>query len=99
TLSGTPQGGVVSPLLANIYLNELDRFVEQELLPAYNRGARRRRHPRYATLSLRAQRLRKRGRDEEARVAGQAMRRLPSQDPDDPDYRRLHYVRYADDRL
>jgi group II intron reverse transcriptase/maturase len=99
TLSGTPQGGVVSPLLANIYLNELDRFVEQELLPAYNRGARRRRHPRYATLSLRAQRLRKRGRDEEARVAGQAMRRLPSQDPDDPDYRRLHYVRYADDWL
>ena len=48
TLSGTPQGGVLSPLLANIYLNELDQFVEQELLPAYNRGTRRRRHPHYA---------------------------------------------------
>jgi group II intron reverse transcriptase/maturase len=26
TLAGTPQGGVISPLLANIYLNELDRI-------------------------------------------------------------------------
>src|SRR5579883_158878 len=30
TASGTPQGGIISPLLANIYLNELDRFVEDE---------------------------------------------------------------------
>jgi RNA-directed DNA polymerase len=26
TLAGTPQGGVISPLLANIYLNQLDRI-------------------------------------------------------------------------
>jgi group II intron reverse transcriptase/maturase len=99
TLSGTPQGGVASPLLANIYLNELDRFVEQELLPAYNRGDRRREHPLYAAIALRARRLRRRGRKEEARAAFKVMRQLPSQDPDDPDYRRLHYVRYADDWL
>jgi group II intron reverse transcriptase/maturase len=30
TLAGTPQGGVISPLLANIYLHELDRIWEQE---------------------------------------------------------------------
>jgi len=30
TLAGTPQGGVISPLLANIYLHELDRIFEQE---------------------------------------------------------------------
>jgi hypothetical protein len=99
TLSGTPQGAIVSPVLSNIYLHELDRFVEQELLPIYNRGERRCEHRRYAAMALRAQRLRRRGHREEAQVVAKAMRRRPSQDPDDPDYRRLHYVRYADDWL
>ncbi|WP_406037498.1 reverse transcriptase/maturase family protein [Micromonospora sp. NBC_00898] len=38
TLSGAPQGGVASPVLSNIYLDRLDRFVEQSLLPEYNHG-------------------------------------------------------------
>lgn len=67
TLSGTPQGGVPSPLLSNAYLNELDQFVEQELLPAYNRGTRRREHPQYKVLLQRAQRLRRRGRKDTAK--------------------------------
>ena len=41
TLSGCPQGGVVSPALSNIYLDKLDEFVEQELIPRYTRGASR----------------------------------------------------------
>jgi group II intron reverse transcriptase/maturase len=98
-LSGTPQGGVCSPLLANLYLNELDWFVEQELLPTYNRGSRRQSHPQYEAILLRAQRLRRRGRKEAACAAYHAARQLPSQLPDDPTYRRLHYVRYADDWL
>jgi group II intron reverse transcriptase/maturase len=99
TLSGTPQGGVLSPLLANIYLNELDRFVEQNLLTVFNRGTKRRPHPEYRAIVLRAQRLRRRGQMEEARAAYRAARLLPSQEPDDPGYRRLHFVRYADDWL
>src|SRR3954453_17823886 len=41
TLSGAPQGGVASPILSNIYLDRLDRFIEQSLLPDYNQGQRR----------------------------------------------------------
>jgi hypothetical protein len=41
TLSGAPQGGVLSPLLSNIYLDRLDKYVETELLPAHHRGDRR----------------------------------------------------------
>jgi group II intron reverse transcriptase/maturase len=97
TISGVPQGAGLSPLLFNLYLDKLDRFVEQELLPEYNRGERRKRHQRYSGLMLKARRLRKRGQVEKARRFSEEARRLPSQDPNDPDYRRLRYIRYADD--
>ena len=47
TLSGCPQGGVVSPVLSNIYLHKLDEYVERELIPQYTRGKRRRINPEY----------------------------------------------------
>ena len=99
TLSGTPQGGVVSPLLSNIYLDHLDKFVEKTLLPVYNRGARRKPNPAYHVLTHRAQYFRRVGRYEEAEALRQQYQALPSIDPSDPDYRRLRYVRYADDFL
>src|SRR6266852_4442450 len=50
TLSGCPQGGVVSPTLSNIYLDKLDEFIEQELIPQYTRGALRAANPAYKRM-------------------------------------------------
>jgi len=99
TNSGTPQGGVISPLLANIYLNELDTFIETVLMPWYNRGKERKRNNAYDNLNHKAAKARKNGSKEQAKTLELAMRQMPSKDPTDNNYRRLRYVRYADDFL
>jgi group II intron reverse transcriptase/maturase len=99
TLSGAPQGGIVSPILANIYLSKLDHYIEQTLIPRYTKGARRKKNHEYDNLLCQGYRLRKRGRYAEAAKARKAAQRLPSVDLHDPDYRRLRFVRYADDWL
>jgi group II intron reverse transcriptase/maturase len=99
TLSGCPQGGVVSPILSNIYLDKLDKFVEQVLIPQYTKGRHRRVNPKYRRLNDRRQRARKRGDRAEARELIKQMRAVPCGDPMDPEYRRLRYCRYADDHI
>jgi group II intron reverse transcriptase/maturase len=97
TYSGTPQGGILSPLLANIYLHELDAFVEEELIPQYTRGEKRAYNSAYSQFSVQIAQARKQGDMETVHRLQQERRQLPSQDVYDPHYRRLHYVRYADD--
>ncbi len=99
TLSGVPQGGIVSPILANILLDKLDKFVETVLIPKYTKGVKREKNREYDRLMTNSLRLRKRGRVEEAEALRKQAQKLPSQDMNDPDYRRLRYVRYADDFL
>jgi group II intron reverse transcriptase/maturase len=99
TLSGTPQGGVCSPILANILLDRLDKYVETELIPAYTRGKTRAKNPAYVRTQQRMWLQRRRGQWREAQTLRKQLQQLPSIDPHDPHYRRLRYVRYADDFL
>lgn len=99
TYSGVPQGGIVSPILTNIVLDRLDQHVETELIPRYTRGNRRKRNPNYDTLRNAAVRARKNGQWREALRLRQQAQTIPTQNPQDKDYRRLWYVRYADDFL
>ncbi len=99
THSGAPQGGIVSPTLSNLYLDKLDQFVEKVLIPAHTTGKERRRSKEYNLLLNRAYRQRQKGNTREALWWTKQAQQVSSVDPYDPHFRRLRYVRYADDFL
>ena len=97
--SGVPQGGILSPLLANVYLHELDTFIEDVLIPQHTCGERRAPNLEYYRLGYYIKCARKQGDTERVRELELQRRQLPSQDTHDPNFRRLKYIRYADDWL
>jgi group II intron reverse transcriptase/maturase len=99
TLSGAPQGGVVSPILSSIYLHKLDEFVEKVLIPEYTQGARRAHYLPYKRVNQALYMARKRNDRPKAKKLRKQLRTLPMGNPNDPGFRRLRYVRYADDHL
>ena len=90
---GTPQGSVVSPLLCNIYMHELDLFMQNQM-HALNKGKRRRQNPQYSKL---LNKLAKTTQIPERIKLRKLMKKVPYGDPMDPQMISVKYVRYADD--
>lgn len=107
TYSGMPQGGIVSPILANIYLDKLDKYVK-EYIRHFDMGTKRRSGKESNDLAnerkrtVRKLKKIKDGTEKAALVARlkaieQERAAFPSGDEMDGSYRRLKYIRYADD--
>lgn len=94
---GTPQGSVVSPLLANIVLNELDMYME-DVKAKFETGKKRAINKEYNSLTSRIQNLKKfQPGSPEIKKMALLRRSTPSTLYNDPNFKRLMYLRYADD--
>lgn len=82
---GLAQGGLISPILSNIYMHPFDEWMEDILIPKYTKGKRKRANPEYTKM------LRQHGRAVDKLImSGMA---------NDESFGRMHYVRYVDDFL
>lgn len=112
TYSGTPQGGICSPILANIFLHEFDEFMKKKQAE-FRLGELRKENSTYRKLRHQAENVRKKIRKAEEfggmfpwaleemqeLAKGIQHKRLntPMADPSDAGYKRMLYARYADD--
>lgn len=85
TKIGLAQGGLISPVLSNIYMHPFDVWVEDELIPKYTKGKRKRSNPEYTKM------IRSYGKAKDKTIRSTLSHDL--------NFCRVHYTRYADDFL
>ena len=109
TYSGTPQGGIISPILANIYLDKFDKYMKK-YISRFDKGKERSYNKEYCCLNTKTVNLRKKWKAEtdetvkaelltKIKAMQEEKNKMPCRLPMDENYRRLKYVRYADDFL
>ena len=109
TYSGTPQGGIISPILANIYLDKFDKYI-REYINQFNKGERRKGDAQYKLYEQQRYRLAKKLKNEKDEKVREQMtaeikqlreerNKFPAYNEMDSNIKRLKYVRYADDFL
>ena len=98
---GVPQGGIISPLLSNLFLHELDLYMahRQSQASESSRGLPTRiLNPKYRSLTNLIKKCREAGASDELSLAKKVRRHYRSHFPN-PSVTRIEYVRYADDWL
>ena len=93
SVAGTPQGSIISPILANIYLSELDTFVAK-LKKEFDIGVKATINPVYRILSKHKERAK--NMKDKLRLHRELLK-TPSKLDIDPNFKKLEYIRYADD--
>jgi group II intron reverse transcriptase/maturase len=99
TTRAIPQGSVLGPLLVNVYMHKLDEFVEDTLIPQFTQGKARKRNPASTQIVHARARAKAQNAVAELKRLKQEQAQVPVGQNDDPEFRRLQYVRYADDFL
>jgi hypothetical protein len=97
---GTPQGSVLSPLLANVVLHEMDKYITEQIVSKNTLGKRRKTNPEYNKIAVIRDPRKKyyhEATPEQREEALKKLRTIPRMNTSDPNYRRTMYVRYADD--
>lgn len=98
TTTGTAQDSTCSPILANIFLDKLDRFI-QDIIERDTMGNYRKRNSQYFKVRYQFKKAKTNKNYSQVKVLSKKLKSIKSVDVMDSNFRRIHYVRYADDFL